>query len=157
MNAENLNRRKIDQESHKEIMCSLKELNDGQIKIGETQKHIIGRLDKINGTVADYNERKHKIDEAHIKVTTLEAHTVKTSQLLAETALINKNILLQKDLEAQKAHTEICNHVDKNYVSKKTLKTMMNTMVGLGTFFGLIVTFLAIVTTLKSCGIPLGG
>lgn len=157
-------RRIADAAAHKEILDKLRDISEsqltldkGQIAIKLTQDGVIKRLDKINGTVADYNIKKYKIDEAHMKVQNLEATTIKSSQLLAETALINKNISLQKDLEHEQAHSKICEDIKKSYVSNETLRTVLNTIKFIGVIFSLILSFLAIMTVLKSCGIDFIG
>jgi predicted nuclease with TOPRIM domain len=159
-----LERRKHDRESKEEILRKLGETNEylsildkGQTEIKIKQDNIISRLDKVNGTVADYNEKKYKIDEAHLKVKTLEAQTLSVSKLLTETALINKNLILEKDLQAEKKHSEMYQFIDKNYVSVKSMTTILNTLKVIGTILTLVVTGSTVITILKSCDMLVGG
>ena len=121
---------------HDEVLVALARLEtkvDGQN----------ARLDKINGTVADYNANKFKIDETRLKVQSIETQTVKTAEITAE------RLLLKKELEHEKEHKKICEEIEEKYVDKKSLSIAWKTVIGTGTILAIIISASTVLQLLK--------
>lgn len=113
-------RRKIDITRHEETITELAKNHDLLVVINERQQTVLNRLDKINGTVADYNANKQKFDTACQKVTTLEVEVVRAREVLTEKVVANEALILQAKIQHEKELQEL----DNRYIGKRLFVTL---------------------------------